>query len=136
MSDRDFISVGISKESLVVTMVGFWYKKSGVFERLESICQNIPLAVLAASFHDEILGNILMEHGKLEEEFTEFSNNYEFGEFCQNIVGTSTFELHSRSRIALDLGRRLKTLPWWDNNLKEMKSIKAKLKMIRDIQDD
>jgi len=136
ISNRNFITIKIDLETLVVTMVGYWYKESGILDNLDLICRKIPLGLLAGSFHDEHLGIILLEYGNLEAEFTEFTKSHGFGEFCYNVVGVGDFELYSKPRIARDLGRRLKTCTWWTENLKEIKSIKAKLKTISSIQDD
>ena len=136
MDDRDYIKVTVSKESLVVTLVGFWYKEKNVLERVGEICKAIPITLLSADWHDETLGAIIMDNGELEQEFVDFTLESEFGKFCHNIVGSHIFDLYGRTRIALDLGRHVKTTNWWADNLKEMKSIKAKLKTIRDIQDD
>lgn len=136
MSDRDFLKVAVYKESLVVALVGFWYKEKDVLNRVADICKDIPLTVLASDWHDETLGNVIVENGNLEQEFLDFTQSFKYGEFCHNVVGEQILGLYGRSRIALDLGRHVKTTNWWMDNLREMKSIKSKLKTIRDIQDD
>ena len=137
MNDRDFVMVTTNNPTIVVVLVGFWYKEMKVFDRVETIAESMPKSLLAGDFYDEPLGKAIIKQGDLVEEFKNFIQQNPLGSFAGNIAGSLYFsDLFIESRIALDLGRHLKKTRWWQDNLKELRSEQKKIRMIRDIQCD
>ena len=135
MKDSSYITVSIDDRSLLVSLIGFWYKENSVFDRLEDIAKTVNTTEFAESFHDLCIGRILMKHGNLEEEFVEFTKSHNFGNFGWNILPHSKL-VNASERIALDLARKFKETNWWAQNKAALIREKKKLKAVREVMSE
>ena len=127
---------------VLFTLLGYWYKNSGVLDRLEEAAEKVTdWSDPNLDIMDRGVGIRLLRNSIFYEEFLRFVKNDGFGSFAFNQPAIQEVLACSEGsfgfvRMAIDLGRELRNSPWWKSREKDIKRERGKSRIVMVVQDD
>jgi len=133
MKDRNFF-VSYNYFPVLVILIGYWYKKSGVLKEVDKIASNIPDIKLAENYSEYALGHLVCEEGDLYNHFFRFYESTDYGQFLMEQEELNwNIRQTAHMRIRQDIGIVLKDSDWFKNRKDILDEAKESLKSIKKI---
>jgi hypothetical protein len=133
MKDK-FFFVSYNYYPVLVILIGYWYKKSGVLNRVTDIASRVPDVKLAENYSEHIIGGLVCEEGGLYDEFIRFYESLDYGQFLMEQKELDwNIRQTAYSRIRQDVGLVLKGSDWFRNRKPILDEAKESLRVMKRI---
>lgn len=127
---------------ILFVLLGYWYKNSGVMNLLEKVAEDVTdWSDPTLDILDRGVGTRLLRNSNFFADFLEFVKKDSLGSFILNQpsvqhhlqFGDQSF---GYTRMAIDLGRELRSSSWWKAREKDIKRDRSKSRVIMSVQDE